>query len=307
MAVQVLGSSCSRNRDQERPRVYFDTNALNVFCDEFKTKSKRLFKNYEILLSWPLLDEILSTPSHIRTADLADFIWRVSNRKILVPVDRLVLLEVESLLQEVQVPISKYFSSDESHMTALREARNASVPSVKRDFIKLTVERTKKQVRQWERHERQVWLSEFGPEKSLPNDWNMFYPLLLQERYLNQALYAMIKAFGIANKFAREVIMNLDCRKLRCTSIGIDFWVALQFLTNSQSRKLGKPDRGDFLDIQHAFYVGICDYFVTNDPRVYYILHHMVVPKRCHVMKVESFYHEMTSSLNKPCADEIFL
>jgi hypothetical protein len=79
-----------------KPTVYFDSNALNFFCDEYRGRSKRPFRNYDIPLSWPLIDEIECNSSFARTIDLGNFLWDISNRKIFLTLGGLITLEVKS-------------------------------------------------------------------------------------------------------------------------------------------------------------------------------------------------------------------
>ncbi len=127
-------------------------------------------------------------------------------------------------------------------------------------------------------------MSIFRDEKSLPNDWHEIYILLKDKRYFNQVLSGMIDAYGLSNLFRREDIMSLNHRDLPTISIGIEFCATLQFIIDSQSKKHGKPDRGDLPDMQHAFYVGRCDYFVTDDPRVRHILINLVDTKSSRII-----------------------
>jgi len=278
-----------------KPKVYFDTNALNFFCDKFKGRSKRSFRNYEILLSWPLVDEIECNSSFARTIDLAKFVWDVSNRKILLGIKDLTALEVDALLKGNTLSISDYFDSDQSYLDALREAKDGRTPNQTRIFLRAAISNQKKKILLWERQQRRKWSSKFEGSKMLPTEWQEFYPLLLQERYFNQILYGMVAAYGLSSRFTSEEIMNLDYKNLTCLSVGIEFYVALQFLIDSQSKKLGKPDRGDLPDIKHAFYVGISDYFVTNDPRVYHILHDLIDTKNAKIIRTEEFYKKLMS------------
>lgn len=258
------------------PFVYLDTNALNFFCDEFKGKSKRPFKNCEIPLSWPLVDEIECNSSFARTMALAEFAWHASNKKVLLSVADLVALEVKSSLSNKDVSISDYYDSDQSFRKALNEARKGRTPNQIRIALRSAIGEQKKKIQKWERIQREKWASKFGRDNLLPNDWHEFYSLLIRERYFNQVLYGMIETYGLSDYFASEDIKNLDHKSLSTLSIGIEFYVALQFTIDSQSKKQGKPDRGDLPDMQHCFYIGLCDYFVTDDQRVRYILLNLI-------------------------------
>ena len=263
-----MSSPSGSNEAEYKPMVYFDTNALNFFCDEFRGKSKKPFKNYEIPLSWSLIDEIECNSSFARTIELADFAWSISNRKVFLTTKDLVALEVSSVLGDKEISVSDYYDSDQSYLIALNEARKGITPIQTRIRLRSMIGEQKKKIQKWERIQRKKWLSLFRDGKSLPNDWHEIYILLKHERYFNQVLSGMIDAYGLSNLFLREDIMSLNHRDLPTLSIGVEFYVALQFIIDSQSKKQGKPDRGDLPDMQHAFYVGRSDYFVTDDPRV---------------------------------------
>ena len=278
----------------QKLKVYFDANALNFFCDEFRGKSRKPFRDYEIPLSWPLVDEIECNSSFARTIDLADFAWDVSNRKVFLTVRDLVALEIESLLANKVLSISNYFDSDQSYLIALNEARTGRTPNQTRNALRSAISEQKKRIQNWEQMQRGKWSSRFGPGKLLSNDWNEFSSLLFQERYFNEVLYGMVEAYDLSNRFGREDIMNLDHKSLPSLSIGIEFYVALQFLIDSQSKKLGRPDRGDLPDMQHTFYVALCDYFVTDDPRVRHILLTLIDKKSTSIISCNEFYHMIT-------------
>jgi len=103
-----------------KPKVYFDTNALNFLCDTYRGRSKSPFRNFNIFLSWPLVDEIECNSSFARTIELADFVWSVSNRKILCTLKDLVSIEVLSLLNNITLSLPDYFDSDKSYIKALK-------------------------------------------------------------------------------------------------------------------------------------------------------------------------------------------
>ena len=281
---------------KDKPLVYFDANALNFFCDEFRGRSKRLFKYYDIPLSWPQIDEIECNSSFARTVDLSDFAWQVSNRKVFLTVKDLVAMELESLLGDnKKISLSNYYDSDLSYLTALNEARKGITPNQKRKKLRDSISKEKLQIQRWEQGQREKWSSHFGGDELLPNDWSQLYALLIEERYFNQVLYGMVETYGLSNRFSREDIMGIDHRNLPALSIGIEFYVALQFLIDSQSNKLGKPDRGDLTDMQHAFYAGLCNYFVTNDARVKYILSCLVNTNTTIIIGCETFCQKIES------------
>lgn len=275
--------------DKYKPQVYFDTNALNYLCDRFKGRSKKTFRKFNIFLSWPMLDEINCNPSFSRTIDLADFIWFVSNKKILLTVKDLVSLEVKSYIKDFPLSLSDYFDHDNSYINAINDARKGKMPIQIRTDLRSNVSGIKDMTKLWERSHRKKWMPYFGTDKPLPNNWESFYPKLSQENYFNEVLYDMIETYGLAPKYEKQNVSKIDHRKLSCLSIGIEFFGALQFIIDSQSRKLGKPDRGDLLDMQHAFYVGLCDFFITSDERVLNILKMIKGENTVKIIKAEDF------------------
>ena len=173
---------------------------------------------------------------------------------------------------------------------ALKEARKGETPIQTRCALRSAISNQKDKIKLWERSQRKKYRSQFGIGKPLPNNWKSFYSLLSQERYFNQILYGMIETYGLSQKYVESDVMKLDHSKLICLSIGIEFYVALQFLIDSQSKKLGTPDQGDLPDMQHAFYVGLCDYFVTNDERVFNVLKTIINTKTINILRAEEFY-----------------
>lgn len=269
--------------------AYFDTNALNLFCDEFRGKSKRPFKYFDIPLSWALIDEIECNSSFARIIDLANFASQVFNKKVFMTANGVIALELESVLRNLEISLSNYYDSDQSYLTALNEASKGIVSNRTRQKLREDISGNKRKVQNWERGQRKKWSPHFGLDKSLTNDWKQFYSRLSKERYFNQVLYGMVETYGLSKRFTHKEILSLDHINLPAVSIGIEFYVALQFLIDSQSKKLGKPDRGDLQDMQHCFYIGLCDYFVTDDPRVRYILINLIDTKSSKIIGTEEF------------------
>ena len=174
-------------------------------------------------------------------------------------------------------------------MNALNDARKGNTPHQTREALRESIGKQKERIRDWERIQRKEWATKFALGTLLPKVWTEFRRHLREEKYFNQVLYGMIKAYGLSGHYTNESIMNLEHGRLPAVSIGIEFYVALQFLLDSHPQGLGKPDRGDLPDMQHAFYAGLCDYFVTDDSRVRHILSNMIEKKSLRVVGHEVF------------------
>jgi hypothetical protein len=276
--------------ENRRPLAYLDTNALNFLCDKFRGKSKRRLKHFDLPLSWPLIDEIECNSAYSRTIDLAEFVWQASTRQVLLTVGDLVGLEVRCAITNQEISNLSYYERGRSHLDALNDARKGKTPNQAREALRKSIGKQKERIRDWERDQRKKWASRFAGGTSLPKVWGEFRRYLQAEKYFNQVLYGMINAYGLSSHYTYESIMNLEYGRLPAVSIGIEFYVALQFLLDSQPQDLGKPDRGDLPDMQHAFYVGLCDYFVTGDSRVRHILSSMMEEKSLTVVGHDDFF-----------------
>lgn len=275
--------------EKSKAVVYLDTNALNFLCDQFRGKSKRPLKYFDISLSWPLIDEIECNSTYARTVELAEFVWQATGRRVLLPINDLVALEVRSVTADREIQPLSYYDSGRSHLDALNDARKGRTPNQTREALRKRIGDQKNRIRDWERDQRKKWASQFSQNSLLPTDWSEFRQHLQEEKYFNQVLSGMVKTYGLSNYFTHESIMNLEHALLPAVSIGIEFYVALQYLLDSQPQSLGKPDRGDLPDMQHAFYAGLCDYFVTDDSRVKHILSSMIKPESPMVVGHEAF------------------
>lgn len=279
--------------NSKKPRVYLDTNAINILIDKFCGKSKRsIFQKYEILFSLPLLDEVIDCSSQWRQAELANFMWNISNRKVLCDVGNLIFLEVESFFKKEQIDIENYFESNIACMDAWAEARNGNITKKLRDQIKYKIHQNKQMTLSKLRSGRNEWLPRFNNDESLPKDWKAAYLHLEECKYFNNVLLAMIHANNLTDKFNNpEAILDTDYKQLKSSSIGVEFYCALRFIVDSQSRvKGGKSDSGDMYDMEHAFYVGLSDYFVTSDKRTYQILHDMIETQQALIITTDEFY-----------------
>jgi hypothetical protein len=280
--------------NQTMLRVYFDSNAMNYLFDEFKGKSKRPFGKYDIMFSWPLLDEIKSCSSLGREIDLAKFMWQISNRKMLITIEELMFMEVQSLFRNKKILYSQYFESDTKYLEAWKEDRKGSTPNHVRIELRSAIRNEKEKILSQLREGRKRWLPKYRSNVSLPDNWISAYPLLASSNHFNELIFFMMETFGLLSKFENpKVILNFDYRKLPCTSVGVEFIIALMFLIDSQSKRLGSPDLWDIYDMKHSFYVGLSDYFVTNDRRMYFILHDLLDTKSAKIISSEEFSKEL--------------
>ena len=280
--------------NSKKLRVYFDTNAVNFFFGEFEGRSKHPFKRYDILFSWPLLDEIKCCSSSFREMGLAEFMWQVSNRKILLGIEELMLLEIQSLLKGETISFSSYIDTKSEYLEAWKEARKGTTPNDVRIELRLAIRNEKERILSRFRKGRKRWLPKFRSNMPLPKNWTSAYASLLKEKEFNEVIYFMMKTFGFLDQFDDpEAIFDIDHEKLCCTSIGLEFYIALWFLIDSQPKKQGSPDLGDIYDMKHAFYVGLSDYFVTGDQRVYHILHDLIDTKSAKIIWLEEFHKQL--------------
>ncbi len=207
---------------------------------------------------------------------MADFLWQASNRRVFMAVKDLVAFELRTAFAKMEIPFSGYYDSGRSHLDALNDARKGKTANQIREALRTDIGKGKQRILDWERGQRKKWASRFGQDTLLPNDWSQFKHRLQEERYFNQVLYGLVETYDLSDRFTNQDIMNLELGILPALSIGIEFYISLQFLLDSQAQNLGKPDRGDLPDMQHAFYAGLCNYFVTDDPRVTHILSNMI-------------------------------
>lgn len=215
--------------------------------------------------------------------------WQASTREVLLTISDLVGLEVRYTIANQEIPVLSYYERGRSHLDALNDARKGKTPNHTRESLRKSIAGQKERIRDWERSQRKEWASKFTQGTPLPKEWTEFRRHLEEEKYFNQVLYGMMKSYGLAGHYTYESIMKLEYGRLPAVSIGIEFYVALQFLLDSQPQGLGKPDRGDLPDMQHAFYSGLCDYFVTGDSRVRHILSTMMGEKSPRVVGHDDF------------------
>lgn len=276
-----------------KPKLYLDTNVINMLCSKPLNKSIRSILNrYEILFSHPLLDEIISCPSQWQQAELANFMWRISNRRVLLTVGDIISLEVESLLHNKKIHRESYYDKDTICFDAWREARRGEIPQTTRAAIQEKIKTNKELVLRRLRKGRENWNPKFKAMEIMLQSWPEAYQFLSEERRFNDTLLGMMEAVNIFNRTNdKEAILGLDYKMLPATSIGIEFYTALRFIIDSQSRNRGgKPDAGDLYDMQHAFYVYLSDYFVTNDQRTYGILNDLIDTKNTQIFIGNDFF-----------------
>jgi hypothetical protein len=162
--------------------AYLDTNALNILCDQFRGKSKRPLKYFDIPLSWPLIDEIECNSTYARTVELAEFVWQASTRRVLLTVGDLIVLEVRSAIANKEIPVLSYYDSGRSHLDALNDARKGKTPNQTRGVLRKSIGKQKERIQDWERAQRKEWASQFAQGKLLPNGWSEFRCHLLEQK-----------------------------------------------------------------------------------------------------------------------------
>jgi hypothetical protein len=260
-----------------KPKVYFDTSSINHLCENFSRRSKRIFKDYEIYLSGSHFDEIIQTPSVGRIQEISSFLWKVSNKLAFQDKGRLVELETNSVLSGVELNTEDYFyPKREVYISALKDLSKGRLGE--KSILALNKIKDKKKISfDQSKRRRTEWRDDFDGEH-LPDSWNEMFRVLTERRSFNRRLCIDLQNSHVLSIYNENNIMDLNYKELTCTAIGLEYFFAFRFVTESGivneslKKKYAEPTPGELFDNTHVYYAGLVDYFVTDDNRMAYIM-----------------------------------
>jgi len=269
-------------------KVYLDTSSINCLYENFGNRSKKIFKDYEIYLSGSHLDEIIQISSVVRTQEIFKFLWSISNRIVLKDKRKLVEMEVSSLLSHIELNIEDYFyPKHEVYISAFKDLRKGVLGD--KSKLALSKIKDKKKISFDQTKRRRVeWQSHFDGNR-LPDSWDELFHVLRERRSFNRTLFIDLKGNNVIKIYKKKHIMDLIYENLVCTSIGLEYFFAFRFVTESMPRRYGKPTPGEIYDNTHVYYAGLVDIFVTDDERMKYIMRDLLHINRPLIISSEEF------------------
>jgi hypothetical protein len=271
-----------------KSKVYFDTNTINSLYEKYSNRSKRIFTQFDTYLSGSLLDELTLIPSPTKIAQITNFLWKISTKTLFKDKLQLMAMETYALLNSHKLSFENYFYSDvQKYIACINDLRKGNIGSAL-EGAKQRIKQKKQISVEQTRRRRKLFRESFDGER-LPDTWISMLNALKERKTLNRQIYIELKDNNVIDAYTENDIRDLDYKKLRCTSIGLEYFYAFRFVTESKSNKVGKPERGDIYDNTHVYYAGLVDYFVTDDPRIQCIMNDLLKITKPSVLNSEKF------------------
>ena len=264
-------------------KVYLDTSSINYFFDYGLDKAKKLSHNFDIYFSPYHLDEIQLIKNKDRIKNITKFLWDISKKYCFKGKLSLAELETEALLNNERLFFRDYFFNNRNqYINCVREQIEGTGICKTKIAIK-NINNTKNNSIIEQRNRRKKWNSKFDG-KELPDNWLEMFRCLKRDKWFNKKLFNLLQ-----KKYPENIIESLNYKSLECTSIALEYYGALRFVDESGLIGKFKPTRGDVLDICHIFYLGLVDYFVTDDKKMLYILKEMLDTEEHIVLNSDDF------------------
>jgi len=274
-------------------RVYFDTSAWNVVCDWAVGKSHKWIEGPEYLFSSCNLDEF-SIASTSRARELAAYAWRISSRRKLL--DHLELSVAEIAAFQNGVGVATYDDArDRTFTPAWRAMRTSGLTNEMRDALAADIDAAKSEYRDWFRFGRETFHPFFSSASKLgvARSWPDLLAELQSGPEMRAGLRQSLTDAGLLRRIPRpNELEDVPWTAIPCTSCWLEYHTAMYYLAAFDSKRLGRPDKGDQVDFRHACYAGMADIFVTGDRRMHAILEDMIPSRRARLLTAQEYLDE---------------
>ena len=275
--------------------VYMDTSALNAVYDKFRLGriGARSLRAFEFLVTSCQLDEILRSDLR-RAADLAQFLWRYSNRQKLLDHVEIHACELEAAFMGRSLTKADYLDpTDIGFRVAWNAVRRGQTPGVVKAEADDGIESAKSDFRDGLRERRAMFAraAAIGPCIGSVSSWRKVLRELRTEGWIGELIWKSLAEdplTRVGERFDRGAVVAIDYRELPCTAVGLEYYLALQYLAALGTGDVARPERGDQVDFRHAYYAGLSDVFVTSDRRMRLILSDYVQADRAEILDVDA-------------------
>lgn len=276
--------------------VYLDTSAWNALLDWSVGKSRKWLQGPEYLFSSCNLDEF-SLASTARSRELAAYSWRLSNRQKLL--DHLELSVAEVVAFQRDSALDFYDHRDWTFELAWRAMRTTGLTREMRQAMTAQLDTAKAEYRDWFRLGREVFNPLFAKyaKYQLNRTWPELLEELKAETDMRDGLRISLEDAGLLKMLPEPSRLDrVPWVAIPCTSCWLEYHMAMYYLASFDSKRLGRPDKGDQVDFRHAAYAGIADVYVTGDKRMHEILDTMIPSRRARVLLVPDYIDEMSAT-----------
>lgn len=270
--------------------VYLDTSAWNWTLAFMAGRSRRIFRDVQILISSCVLDEFcLASPG--RAQELSSFAWEISARWKLKDHLPLSADEISSHQRGVEYP-SLEDTGDPKFHEGWRLLRTGQITKEHKEWVGEQLNEAKKRFRDWLQSLREEFAPLFVQAKTegLECPWPAYLRELREEGRVSDLITGLLQEFDlVANIPDIDAIIEIDPGGVPATSCWSEYYLAQSYLASRVQGASGKPNRGEQIDFRHAAYAGVVDFFITADARMEEILNEMVFSKRAHVLHPEKW------------------
>ncbi len=265
---------------EARPRVYLDTSAVDRVFDAFNSRrvGAAALKQVWFAVSSCQLDEIVPIRRHGRRKQLASFLWQFGDRQKLLDSVELVALEIGAALDNrVLVHGDHVDRPNKVFDTNFRLLKNGTISEDWRLQVTDRVMKAKEAVKGHIREERERFkcAADAARELERTKPWREYLREMRDEGRMQQMLWNFLESdpySSYEDRFDRDDVLGTNYQLLRCTRVGLEYVTAVRWLAAWETGDIARPELGDQADYRHAFYAGLCDWYVTADKRMYQIL-----------------------------------
>lgn len=280
-------------------KVYLDTSAYNRLWDMLATRAavRKSLRRHDIWFSSCNLDEF-ALAERSRGQQLAQFAWEISNRRKLM--DHIELMMAEVLEHLGKGPTVVPFDNSPGFFLAWDALRKGTFPVNLLPPLQQRIESAKRWFQQNAKDLRQAFhpIAQEAKKCGLHLMWHQTLQEMEQENRPAEFLINHLLIYeSFARKITEEELKEVDYRKLRATSLGIQYYFALHYRHAYTEGPSSRPDRGDQVDVRHVFYAALVDYYVTADDGMADTLTNMVTADHGKVISPEEFLVQSGISL----------
>ena len=285
--------------------VYLDTSAINDLGVDLHLIAKT--GQFEFLVSSCQIDE-LACADPARQILLTKLTWEVTNKQKLL--EHIPIMYAETAAELGIRPrlrrLEDYYDQDPLFLSSWRAVTTGLLPAQFMDHYREFVLAFKEGYRRWSNQDSEILrpvVNRLKRTGAPPPSWQDFLAETEAEGWFNEFIYVNLSLYPQFARFlVREDVLHIDYRRLRCTSVGLQYYLASQWLDIFGEGKHARITRGDQVDVRHAFYAGLADCFVTGDTKMRNILAHMVPGNRAKILQPQEF---RTCALGLPAKQPI--
>jgi len=284
----------------KRQTVVLDNCALQNLHENWikpHRSSYEISSRYDILISYPLIEKIACIPEN-----------QLEKRRIYAG-SALKMLESEAPIYPGKIslgevrhalglqPDFKYLSDSAEYKIMLQQlCRNTMVVQKIAMAARAQREHEKRTfVQVWRKSRQRFRNVPVNGAPNLPNDWNIALSTWETNGTVHNSIREWLETNSKSPRISEPVpplkdIRKLNYKNLRCTSVAIQYYLALNWRHFYASKSKGGIIMGSsFYDFLYTHYAGLADIFVTDDEDMKKIMDNYITVPHAEVITTDEF------------------